>query len=164
MGTVHRLDTLQYNHYSNHLLNDQCPLFGGPGSDTLFGRAGDDLLLGQSDNDFLFGSSGSDVLYGGKGNDLLYGGSRIISDRTDDIDSFWFSAGEGTDTVRDLRPGIDLVVLDGGLNLGNTSTRYVQRSTSPNDFGSELVFGNQVLAYFPRVLPEDLNQSLSDFG
>lgn len=141
-------------------------LFGGPGKDELYGRAGDDLLLGQADNDSLFGGPGGDTLYGGKGDDLLYGGSfrqTIMEDRSNDVDKFWFAPGEGTDTVRDLRPGIDLVILDRGLNRGNTSTRFIQRSLLPGDFGSQLVYGNEIVAYFPGIQPEDLNRSLADY-
>lgn len=134
-------------------------LFGGPGADTLYGGSGNDELLGQSDDDDLYGGDGSDNLYGGKGDDELVGGLGA--------DTYWFAPGEGTDLVyayNQLQE--DFIKFNGGLNrtfdYRQVSTRSYRSSIGTvQDFGAELLYGNEVLARFPLVSPSDVNNRIS---
>ncbi|MEB3341683.1 alkaline phosphatase PhoX [Okeania sp.] len=92
--------------------NDNDRLFGQSGRDRLIGGKGNDVLNGGNGNDRLFGQSGRDNLNGGAGNDILVGGPGR--------DKFIFNTNQqfaskdlGVDTIRDFRPGVDKIILDG---------------------------------------------------
>jgi trimeric autotransporter adhesin len=68
-------------------------LSGAGGNDTLLGRGGDDTLNGDSGNDTLIGGEGDDLLDGGLGNDYSEGGAGN--------DTYFFSRGDGQDTIKD---------------------------------------------------------------
>ena len=128
-------------------------LFGGPGNDILYGGDGNDRLLGQMGIDKLIGGDGSDDLYGGRGDDELFGGPGE--------DIFWFAPGEGTDTVNDYIPGVDLIGFNSGLyqtfNPVKVSVvEYRDRLVTPSDFGAAIKYGEQLLAKFPLVSVEDV--------
>lgn len=111
---------------------------GGRGRDDLRGEGGNDLLRGNSGFDRLLGNSGNDTLFGGRGNDYLRG------DNNDDVldggigndtlqgaagsDRFVLKAGEGIDTIRDYRDGVDKFVLAEGLEFADIA--IVQQITS----------------------------------
>lgn len=80
-------------------------LNGGSGSDMIKGGFGDDVMLGGIGDDALRGGFGNDTLDGGTGDDMIWGGFGE--------DVFIFSAGNGTDTIRDFDPGMDTITLDG---------------------------------------------------
>jgi Ca2+-binding RTX toxin-like protein len=71
-------------------------LNGGDGSDVLDGGSGNDQLFGGAGNDTLIGGSGADQFTGGTGNDTLTGGSGN--------DVYYFSRGDGQDTIIDFDP------------------------------------------------------------
>ncbi len=82
-------------------------LAGGDGADTLFGRDGADRLAGGPGADFLAGGAGPDTLEAGPGDD------RIGGDAGADV--FLFAPGDGADLIFDLAPGIDRVLIAGGV-------------------------------------------------
>ena len=101
-------------------------LVGMAGDDYLYGDAGNDFLYGSDGIDIFDGGAGSDKFYGGAGNDILgskgaedyYGytvsGSRVLGNEYtggtgDDIlngtflgDTYYFSAGDGQDTIDEI--------------------------------------------------------------
>jgi Ca2+-binding RTX toxin-like protein len=83
-------------------------LFGGGGADELRGGGGKDRLDGANGADKLFGEGANDRLDGGKGKDLLVGGAGK--------DVFFFSRGDGADTVRDWQDGRDKIEIGRGAN------------------------------------------------
>jgi hypothetical protein len=75
-------------------------LGGGLGNDTLLGGTGNDLVSGDIGRDLLSGGSGDDTLLGGLGADMMFGGAG--DDRLDggaDWDRYYWTAGDGNDTV-----------------------------------------------------------------
>ncbi len=87
-------------------------LKGGNGSDRLDGGTGDDVLKGGNGSDELLGGAGDDYLHGGNGSDLLNGGEGDdILKGGNGADNFVFTA--GADIIRDFKPGIDTITLDG---------------------------------------------------
>lgn len=79
---------------------------GGAGGDKIQGRDGNDLIYGGKGNDLLYGGIGKDTLWGGEGNDKLYG--------DDGSDEFWYTPGDGEDTIFGYTQGVDKIILDGG--------------------------------------------------
>jgi Ca2+-binding RTX toxin-like protein len=78
----------------------------------------DNVLTGNGAANALQGLDGADILVGGQGNDRLEGGKGG--------DSYWFTAGDGKDTVveKDATPGvIDQAVF---LGLDHDQVRLVQ--------------------------------------
>lgn len=67
-------------------------------------------LLGSGFDDVLVGNFQDNVIQGGKGHDQLTGG--------DGGDRFILAPNSGTDTITDFTLGQDLLVLDGGLTVG----------------------------------------------
>ncbi len=80
---------------------------GGDGADTLFGREGDDRLAGGAGADFLAGGAGADTLDAGPGDDEIGGDAGA--------DVFVFVPGDGADLIFDLVPGLDQVLISGGV-------------------------------------------------
>ncbi|NJO72287.1 MAG: calcium-binding protein, partial [Oscillatoriales cyanobacterium RM1_1_9] len=104
-------------------------VFGGRDSDSLLGGADPDLLLGNLGNDQLFGETGNDSLWGGQNDDQLLGGAGadLLSG---DLGIDTLTGGEGSDLfwlgvqtdpnlppdqITDFEPGLDRIVLLGGL-------------------------------------------------
>ena len=83
-------------------------LFGGAGADELRGGGGKDQLDGGAGADKLFGDAANDRLDGGKGKDALTGGAGK--------DVFFFTRGDGADTVRDWQDGRDKIEIGRGAN------------------------------------------------
>jgi Ca2+-binding RTX toxin-like protein len=138
-------------------------LFGGPGEDTLYGGSGKDILLGQNDNDKIYGDANDDKIYGGKGDDILYGGAGA--------DQFWFAPGEGTDTVRDFRANDgDFLKFRSGLretlDVNKVSARFALEpfylgGALLASYGTNLMYGDQILAKFPLVEVDDVTRRIS---
>ncbi|SPF79866.1 calcium-binding protein [Pseudoprimorskyibacter insulae] len=76
---------------------------GREGNDTLDGYDGDDTIIGGSGDDNIDGRNDNDLLFGGSGNDTLDGGSGN--------DTFVFTAGAGSDRIRDFGDGNDKLLL-----------------------------------------------------
>ncbi|MHC9063885.1 putative Ig domain-containing protein, partial [Nitrospira sp. CMX1] len=86
----------------------------GAGADTLLGRSGNDVLKGEDGTDTLDGGAGNDQLFGGTGNDIITGGSgadqftggagndTLIGNSGNDL--YYFSRGDGQDTIIDSDP------------------------------------------------------------
>ncbi|WP_226661415.1 calcium-binding protein [Microbulbifer aggregans] len=86
-------------------------LFGEEGEDELQGGLGEDSLYGGADSDRLFGEEGNDVLYGGDGNDKLIGG--LGNDHLEGgagNDDYYFTAGDGQDSINDSQGKITIYV------------------------------------------------------
>ena len=81
-------------------------LYGGAGNDTLYGGANNDSLFGEADSDKLYGEEGDDTLVGGKGSDTLTGGAGK--------DVFYYSSGDGADTITDYTAGDDKIKIASG--------------------------------------------------
>lgn len=99
---------------------------GLAGNDTLTGRAGyDDSLYGQGGNDTLYGLGGSDYLAGDAGNDHLYGGSgNDTLSGGDGDDTYYFSIGDGQDTIMDTGEfGMDVIRFGAGITVSNIKFR-----------------------------------------
>lgn len=87
-------------------------LSGGAGQDRLYGEYGDDVLDGGEGADSLDGGYGADQLLGGAGNDLLDGGAdddQLVGGAGDDRleggfgnDRYYFTRGDGKDTIKDI--------------------------------------------------------------
>jgi RTX calcium-binding nonapeptide repeat (4 copies) len=97
------------------------------GNDRVLGNSGDDNLQGGRGRDRLTGGIGNDVLVGGAGNDFLLGGKGR--------DLFVFtSLNEGTDTILDFNPGVDLIDLTkifasstfAGVDIFSRFTEFLQ--------------------------------------
>ncbi|MGR3501696.1 glycoside hydrolase family 9 protein [Pseudaestuariivita sp.] len=80
---------------------------GGAGGDTLRGGAGDDLIIGGPGDDLIFGGGGNDTIFGGGGNDTIWGGAGddvLIGGAGGDR----MGAGTGADQIfGDTAPGYD---------------------------------------------------------
>lgn len=98
-------------------------LFGRQGNDRIDGGSGNDELFGEEGQDILVGGTGSDTLSGGPGNDRLDGGTGnddLIGGEGNDAlrggagrDKFFFSPGDGQDTIQDFVQNVDTIVLAG---------------------------------------------------
>ncbi len=71
-------------------------LLGTASADLLKGFADADTLKGFAGDDDIDGAGGDDAIYGGTGSDLLKGGTGS--------DSYYFSAGDGQDTMNNYDP------------------------------------------------------------
>ena len=95
-------------------------LYGDGGNDTIDGGEGEDTLYGGTGDDLLKGSGGdigtvnegaqSDTLVGGEGDDSLRGGGGN--------DTYYFTRGDGTDTVNDEYRLTTLSPIDGAVAVG----------------------------------------------
>ena len=74
-------------------------LYGAAGDDTLIGGDGRSQLFGGAGSDHLEGGSGAEILVGGEGTDLLEGGAGS--------DQYFWSLGDGSDTIVDLVGDVD---------------------------------------------------------
>ncbi len=103
-------DQLTGNSESNYIS-------AGEGNDTLFGLEGNDVLhdFGDSD-DYLSGGDGHDMivvtggnntLVGGSGNDYIRGG--------EDLDTFLYAAGDGSDTIVNFDFAQDIIDLSSSI-------------------------------------------------
>ncbi len=97
-------------------------IFGDEGNDILRGGRGDDVVKGGIGDDLVGGGNGNDILYGGSGNDILLGrkGADILIGGVGE-DIFQFARGEGVDTVRDFREGVDLISIVSGESFEDLS-------------------------------------------
>lgn len=77
---------------------------------SLYGHDGDDVLVGGGGNDFIVGGTGNDLLIGGKGQDV-----------------FVFTAGSGSDTIRDFKSGEDTVYI-----YGWTTDKVITQTLQPD--------------------------------
>ncbi len=79
----------------------------------LLGTDGDDGMTGGGRDDVLFAAAGDDTLRGGAGDDFLDGGAGD--------DTYWFSPGDGRDTIVDYNAGAnaDRIRLGGGLGASD---------------------------------------------
>jgi Ca2+-binding RTX toxin-like protein len=101
---------------------------GLAGNDTLFGMTGDDRIEGGNGSDQLYGGNGSgsgsgnDQLIGGAGNDILAG-----EDGNDELqggegdDRYYYSAGQGVDTIDNTGGGSDGIFFLDGLDRSRLS-------------------------------------------
>ncbi|MEH2181856.1 calcium-binding protein [Nostoc sp.] len=102
-------------------------LYASLGDDKLSGNRGNDVLDAGQGNDSLNGGDGNDTLYGGLGNDTLYGGlGNDVLVGGDGNDTFTFKRTDTLfkkdfDVIQDFKVGIDKLVLDGWVNLGNVT-------------------------------------------
>jgi Ca2+-binding RTX toxin-like protein len=115
-------------------------ILGGLGKDTLSGGNGDDWINGGAGSDILRGDNGNDTLIGGRGNDTLTGGNGD--------DAFVLTAGAGTDTIADFKPGTDVIALSGGLSFSQLLRN-----------GNTLSANGEVLAILTGVNTASLTQS-----
>jgi Ca2+-binding RTX toxin-like protein len=115
-------------------------LFGGGGDDALSGGIGDDLLKGGEQDDILEGGDGNDDLRGGTGDDILTGGAGndVLTGGAGD-DLFVFASGDGTDTVTDFKPSVDLILLTSGLTFDDLELSTGAGSTTVVELGSEVL-------------------------
>ncbi|WP_091753513.1 calcium-binding protein [Methylobacterium sp. ap11] len=102
-------------------------LAGTAAADTLIGWAGRDTLTGGAGSDLLVGGDGADVLEGGAGSDTLMGDSGG--------DTYRFSAGFGTDSIRDRREEgmVDAIVFDATVTAADIAVQV-----SPDGWGLTL--------------------------
>ncbi|MGF1492781.1 MAG: S8 family serine peptidase [Microcoleaceae cyanobacterium] len=114
---------------------------GGAGNDRIGGKAGDDQLFGNEGRDRLWGDQGDDTLRGGLGNDELHGDSGNLSGGAD---LFILAADEGTDTIVDFEPGLDLIGLAGDLTFSELSIVQVNGNT-------RILVGDETLAILENV-------------
>ncbi|MBO4401557.1 MAG: hypothetical protein J5809_06895 [Selenomonadaceae bacterium] len=71
------------------------------------GNGADNFILGGKGKDTISGGKGADTISGGKGNDLLTGGAGA--------DVFYFSTGDGSNTITDYAAGEDIISVDGAV-------------------------------------------------
>ncbi|MBR1397035.1 MAG: hypothetical protein IJ563_05835, partial [Selenomonadaceae bacterium] len=88
---------------------------GNKKGNTIYGGSGKDSLNGGLGNDKLYGGAGDDTLEGGKGTDKLTGG--------DGSNVFYYSNGDGKDTILDYKAGQDKIQLG-----SNTTIKKVKMS------------------------------------
>ncbi|MFV1873328.1 MAG: Ig-like domain-containing protein [Oleiphilus sp.] len=97
-------------------------IYGGTANEEIFGVTGNDVIYGGGGHDEIWGGIGDAFIYGGDGNDIIHAGfdpvyysSTITSENyveggrgddriiaSDSFDRFFFEAGDGTDTIRDI--------------------------------------------------------------
>lgn len=95
---------------------------GGSSADVLAGLAGADNLFGYLGNDTINAGSGDDYITGGGGDDSLAGG--------DGSDRYFWTTGEGNDTINDA--GLSLTDVD-SLFLNGVSSAAATLERSGND-------------------------------
>ncbi len=118
-------------------LFDSSVLLGGFGDDRLTGGDDNEILIGLWGNNQIFGAGGDDRLIGGLGDDFLDGGlgsNRLVGGLGQN--TFVLRNDGRIDTVVDFTPGVDRLLLQGGLSLGqiaiaqqgaNTTLRYLNQ-------------------------------------
>jgi Ca2+-binding RTX toxin-like protein len=79
--------------------------------DYIRGRGGDDTINGDDGDDRLRGDDGNDIINGGLGDDRLEGGNGN--------DTYYYSYGDGYDTIEDGSGASDHLILDKNINLSN---------------------------------------------
>ncbi|MBV2183037.1 MAG: putative Ig domain-containing protein, partial [Rhizobium sp.] len=109
---------------------------GGMGNDALTGSHGDDTLLGGNGNDLVEGGAGADVVEGGPGDDVLRGGSgddelhggggNDLAEGGPEADSYYFSHGDGTLSVREAEDMGDenTLVFGAGIAVEDLTLTY----------------------------------------
>ncbi len=112
-------------------------LLGGFGDDQLIGGDDGEILFGFWGKNQLFGAGGDDWLIGGLGDDFLDGGlgtNRLVGGPG--RDTFVLRNDGRIDTIVDFTPGVDRLLLQGGLSFGqiaiaqqeaNTTLRYLNQ-------------------------------------
>lgn len=88
-------------------------LVGSRRADHLTGNDEANHIEGGRGNDTIMGGDGGDVLEGNEHNDELWGGTDGVTD------TFRFRAGDGTDTIKDIEVGIDLIDIIGATQLSD---------------------------------------------
>ena len=106
--------------------NDYVQLFNNATKTTLDAGAGNDSIENTADNVSIFGGAGNDSIHGGNGKDTLWGDSG--NDKLwggDGLDTFIFTAGEGTDRIFDYETGDMLKILNADGSDGSfKSSKY----------------------------------------
>ncbi|MBY5646346.1 calcium-binding protein [Rhizobium leguminosarum] len=112
--TITNVEKLQFSDLSVSVGADASLTYSGTaGDDTITGTTGHDTIKGSGGNDVLNGSLGDDSLYGGVGDDLL--------DGLEGNDTYYYSAGDGNDTISDeaIALGDTDVLRFTDLNIGD---------------------------------------------
>lgn len=135
-------------------------VWGSRFADTMTGSNFADTLEGFGGNDVLDGGGGDDVLSGGRGDDILTGGGGS--------DTFVFTAGDGADTITDLKigSGLDRVLVFGyagyqsvqqigadTLVILSDTDRIWLRNVDASRVDSALVFDSSPLSPPPSLGP-----------
>ncbi len=91
-------------------------IYGGAGNDSIENTADNVSIFGGAGNDSIHGGNGKDTLWGDAGNDKLWGGG---------LDTFIFTANEGTDRIFDYETGDILKILNADGSDGSfRSSKY----------------------------------------
>jgi Ca2+-binding RTX toxin-like protein len=131
----------------------------GPGNDVfkgeggksvvVFGEGGKDKLTGGSKSDTLDGGPGRDRLDGRFGDDMLTGGpgkDKIVFDTN-------LNAGSNVDTITDLKPGVDSILLSKAVfaGIGPTGTlknKYFHIGNSAADDTDRIIYNDDSGKFF----------------
>jgi Ca2+-binding RTX toxin-like protein len=130
-------------------------VLAGGGDDRIELGSGSDRAEGGSGRDTLFGGAGDDALVGGTANDVLVGGAGQ--------DRFFWSIGDGNDTITELRDGgIDTLILSGvssdqvnvvrtfadiRLSIGNESVLLVGQTGGGGQGVESVVFADHGVSW-----------------
>jgi Ca2+-binding RTX toxin-like protein len=136
-------------------------VIGTAGDDHITGNASNNRLEGGAGLDVIDGGAGSDVIIGGLGGDQLFGGNDTVRDtfvfrdyhdsmnHTTVVDHQYVQ--DGIDTIRDFRPGQDVIDLSGlesqvaggaQLHWIDTNTDFTGHAGEIRVFDPSLIGGN----------------------
>lgn len=95
-------------------------VFGGIGNDNIYLNAGDDIGIGDDGDDFILGQDGNDEIHTGDGADQVIGGAdndTIFLVDDGDVDTIYFTQGDGQDVVDNFELGCDQISLGAPFGL-----------------------------------------------
>lgn len=98
------------------VLGDQ-QINAGGSDDIIWSNAGNDSLRGETGFDIIDGGPGDDHIWGGTENDSLFGGTgNDILEGEDGLDTYFYQAGGGIDSIFDT--GATIIWFTGGITAG----------------------------------------------
>lgn len=154
--------------YLNDTLHNFANVYSSQLGDAIRGDGAANMLFGLGGADTIDGREGVDVVWGGRGDDTLTGGAGA--------DVFWFTPGDGIDTVTDLGTGDVIRVFgytaaqsivqqgaDVRVNLSGTDALIVRNTTVAALNAQTLLFTSGMPSVNVPAAPATAERIVTDF-